>query len=560
MFRFVSVLAFSLALALTAHPLQAQTKSQVRAIKKGLVTWARLEIQNKPVILRGSIHENPKTYYGADGNTFYYEHLRRYPNVFRVREDEPVVVTKVTGSDDYVTVFFKSKRLGKGAVQFSSTLHEPVIDKGPLSMGFGLCFKSPGEDSKVSPITGNTVSMKYHVSGCNHLPENENRAEFTDRPDADSAGYAACKLCFMSVPLMSDYGKERMLGLHVAQNIQLLGQLATDDELQNAADRIGQKVLDNWPVPLQGYDYRFRVMEDAEINAYAVPTGFVYVNRGLLEIAESELEVEAVIAHEVAHVERRHGLRIYRNHQKRAALGAGIGLLAAAIAGAKAKNNKAETMILVGGLSTLFVNGVTNALYEGYPRSMEEEADAMAALYLENLYGAAGPAAMIAALRKLRYYSDYMGGQEKELLAFRSHPLLDDRIASFSNSEVKIFTEPIRIVGRQSGGGEIVSITLTAQRRIGENITKRYSLDPTQVLGHITATADINKPRKFKDITLTAADGTKIKLDNKEDSLVGPYEDEGFMLRGDVAQFLDQLQFNEVKVNIPQTRYKWSVE
>ena len=57
-------------------------------------------------------------------------------------------------------------------------------------------------------------------------------------------------------------------------------------------------------------------MEDDEVNAYALPTGFVFVNRGLLETTESDLEIEGVIAHEIAHVERRHSYRIYRQRAK----------------------------------------------------------------------------------------------------------------------------------------------------------------------------------------------------------------------------------------------------
>ena len=61
-------------------------------------------------------------------------------------------------------------------------------------------------------------------------------------------------------------------------------------------DTIGKRILEKWPTPLQGYTYRFYVMEDDEINAYALPTGFVYVNRGLLEMTESDMEIEGVLA------------------------------------------------------------------------------------------------------------------------------------------------------------------------------------------------------------------------------------------------------------------------
>ena len=174
-------------------------------------------------------------------------------------------------------------------------------------------------------------------------------------------------------------------------------------------------------------------MEDDEINAYALPTGFVFVNRGLLETTESDLEIEGVIAHEIAHVERRHSYRIYRNEQKKQAIAAGVGVLVGVIAGAKSKDNKMENAIIWGGLAAALAKSATDVFFEGYPRSMEEEADAMAALYLERQHGQEGLSEMTRVLKKLRYYTDYIGGDEKNLQAFRSHPLLDDRIAAFIN-------------------------------------------------------------------------------------------------------------------------------
>ena len=57
------------------------------------------------------------------------------------------------------------------------------------------------------------------------------------------------------------------------------------------------------------FEFQFVVVDDDEINAFALPGGFVTVNMGLLEAAESGEEVAAVIAHEMAHVTNRHGMR-----------------------------------------------------------------------------------------------------------------------------------------------------------------------------------------------------------------------------------------------------------
>ena len=54
--------------------------------------------------------------------------------------------------------------------------------------------------------------------------------------------------------------------------------------------------------------------------------------------------------------------------------------------------------------------------------------------------------------------------------------------------------------------------------------------------------------------------GRKIKLDNKEDSLIGPYEDQGFLLRGNLPVKLDELEVKSVRVNLDGAKLKWHLE
>ena len=531
-----------------------------RKVPGGLDEVLEKAWKGRDVILRGSIHQNPMAYYEHGGEVYYYAHARRYPTLFRIAKDEPVQIRSVKTRDDAIEVEFVSVRLGKGQARFSSPLHSPPINRAAFDAGFALCFKT-GEDAEVLPaLIGNTQSNLFHVASCNHLPDADKRRAFHAQAEAEGTGMRPCKLCFMRMPLVSDYATERALGLYASQQVQGMGQLSTDHALQVRAREIGQRVLGNWPVPLQGYHYRFSVMEDDEINAYALPTGFVFVNRGLLETTESELEIEGVIAHEIAHVERRHSYRIYRNEQKKQAIAAGVGVLVGVIAGAKSKDDKVENAIIWGGLAATLAKSATDVFFEGYPRSMEEEADAMAALYLERQYGREGLAEMTRVLKKLRYYTDYVGGDEKNLQAFRSHPLLDDRIAAFTGSKVDVFDNPVLVVGRNKKGDAVVTLEMSCQRSTTPAVASRFSLDPTQVLGKVYATADIGKPRKFKDIIFTMTTGKKIKLDNKEDSLIGPYEDQGFLLRGDLPGTLDALEVKNVSVTLPGSGLNWRME
>lgn len=525
-------------------------------VSSKMVKEIEKELKGHQVVLKGSIHQNPMTYFQHEGNTYYYAHSRRYRNLFRIPKDEPVEIRSIKAKDDRIEIEVRSSRLGKGEIRFSSPLHSPVLNREAFETGLALCFRLNEHSPDSAVLIGNTDSKMYHVASSNHLPHSDVQHPFSSIAEAEETGMRPCGICFKSTPLVSDYSTERVLGLYSVQVIQSANQMATDDVLQARAREIGKRVLDHWPIPLQGYDYRFSVMEDDEINAYAVPTGFVFVNRGLLESSESDLEIEAIMAHEIAHVERRHSYRIYQNQKKKQLIATGLSIFAAAVGAASGKSD--EEIQVLGGLTYVFAKAATDVFYEGYPRSMEEEADAMAALYMERQYGQRGIDAFSLVLRKLRYYSDYFMGEDgKNLSAFKSHPLLDDRIAAVSESQVTVFDRPIRVVGRSKDGVEVVTLDLHSQRSTTPAVAKRYSLDSSQVLGKVYATADIGKPREFKDITFVTLDGEKIKLDNKEDSLIGPYEDQGVMLRGQLRGNLNSIQFKEVKVSLPGSKLKW---
>ena len=98
-----------------------------------------------------------------------------------------------------------------------------------------------------------------------------------------------------------------------------------------------------------------------------------------------------------------------------------------------------------------------------------------------------------------------------------------------------------------------------ARRKTGPRWPAGSLWIPHGVLGKVYATADIGKPRKLKDILFITSQGRKIKLDNKEDSLIGPYEDQGFLLRGNLQQTLDELDVKEVKVNLDGAKLKWQL-
>lgn len=96
------------------------------------------------------------------------------------------------------------------------------------------------------------------------------------------------------------------------QNWQELAPLeaqCTDPGPLAYVEALSQPLIDALPEDEREFEFRFVVVESEEINAFALPGGFVTVNMGLLEAAESGEEVAAVIGHEMTHVTHRHGMR-----------------------------------------------------------------------------------------------------------------------------------------------------------------------------------------------------------------------------------------------------------
>src|SRR5262245_35159623 len=123
--------------------------------------------------------------------------------------------------------------------------------------------------------------------------------------------------------------------------------LAANRQLRTYSDarvtRIGKRLAAY--APGARFPYEFRVVNDSGINAFALPGGFVYVNKGALDAARNEDEIAAVIAHEIAHVSMRHGT----NQASKAYLAqAGLGLVSG-LFGGRGGSGLGQAMGMIGG-------------------------------------------------------------------------------------------------------------------------------------------------------------------------------------------------------------------
>ena len=100
--------------------------------------------------------------------------------------------------------------------------------------------------------------------------------------------------------------KEIQLGKSYAQQVEASVKLVQDPVVTEYVNRIGQNLVRNSDANVP---FTIKVIDSDEINAFALPGGFFYVNSGLILAADNESELAGVMAHEIAHVAARHATR-----------------------------------------------------------------------------------------------------------------------------------------------------------------------------------------------------------------------------------------------------------
>jgi predicted Zn-dependent protease len=182
-------------------------------------------------------------------------------------------------------------------------------------------------------------------------------------------------------------------------------KLVDDPIITEYVNRVGQNIVlhSDAKVP-----FTIKVIDSDEVNAFALPGGFFYVNKGLLLAADNEAELAGVMAHEIAHVAARHAME---NQGKAQAMN--YGMLAGIIFGGGIVSSVLQNAGgILGGLSML-----------KFSRGAEQEADRLGVQYLY----ASGydPMAMSTMFEKLQTLNKKKPGKLAKL--FASHPQPVDR-------------------------------------------------------------------------------------------------------------------------------------
>jgi predicted Zn-dependent protease len=233
--------------------------------------------------------------------------------------------------------------------------------------------------------------------------------------------------------------QERQLGQQVQAQVRQEVDLLRDPVVDNYVSSIGRAIVRaSGPQP---FDYHFYVVAADEINAFALPAGFIYMNTETILRARNVSELAGVMAHEVGHVAKRHIAQNY-NRQRSTGLLHQVAVLGAGMAGGSAAAGAAN---LMGGLAGM-------AYLNSFTREAEAEADDFAV----DVMPQAGydPRGMVTFFQTLKQEG---GPSVPEFLS--SHPTSASRIEATS---ARIARTPIPPSVRADDGGRLEII----QRRI----------------------------------------------------------------------------------------------
>jgi beta-barrel assembly-enhancing protease len=202
--------------------------------------------------------------------------------------------------------------------------------------------------------------------------------------------------------------QEVQIGTDYARQINQQLPLVRDQATLRYVNQIGQqmaRVADN-----RGIQYHFYVVNSDVVNAFALPGGHVYLNRGLIERMDNVSELAGVLAHEVGHVAERHSVE-----QLQRAQNANLGLQV--LYGVLLGRNP-------GGLEQAAIQVGGGAVFAGYTRDAEREADAVAVDYL--IRTGYSPQGMVSFFQKLMDMQRRQPSSVEQW--FATHPTTAERV------------------------------------------------------------------------------------------------------------------------------------
>ncbi len=244
------------------------------------------------------------------------------------------------------------------------------------------------------------------------------------------------------LPNLYSIDKEIALGRQMAQEVERQAKIVDDPIVSEYVNRIGQNLVRNSDAKVP---FTIKVIDSEEINAFALPGGFFFVNTGILLNADNEAEMAGVMAHEIAHVAARHGTRQAST--------------------AQLANYASIPLIFLGGWAGY---GIRQAMGLAVPmgflqfsKAFESEADMLG---IEYMYKAGyDPASFVDFFEKVQSQEKRKPGTMSKV--FSTHPPTEDRIKRSQETIQKYLKEKPEYVVNTSEFGDVKSRVLAMHNR-----------------------------------------------------------------------------------------------
>jgi len=229
-------------------------------------------------------------------------------------------------------------------------------------------------------------------------------------------GVVACAALSLTACVTITPEQEVDLGRSYADQINQQLPLIADEDIQGYVSEEALKVARSTARP--DLPYEFQVVNTSDLNAFALPGGYVYINRGIIEQSSNMAEVMGVLSHEIGHVVARHSVK-----QLEAAQRVNTGLTLGSLIFGAPRGAAATAINLGGGL-----------YFSKHSRQDESEADSLAVGFMMN----AGwdPRALVSFFQKMLSLRQTNPGLLDAL--FASHPVTEDRIRNVTRIILRI--------------------------------------------------------------------------------------------------------------------------